>query len=95
MTPDNQPPPVPDELVAAFNELAARAEAGQRLALVAIEMLAQERVRDLRPWDLIAEADRLDGAATLMDPISGRSRIIAAGLLRFLGDALEADKPRG
>lgn len=90
---DTTPPVVPPELVPAFNEMAGRADAAQRLALLAVEMLAQELARAGRNWDLIAEADRMDDSRTGADVVGARGREIAATMLRVLGDAIATGRP--
>lgn len=95
MTPDTTPPTVPDELVPAFNELAGRADSAQRLALLALEMLAQELQRTGRTWDLIAEADRMEGLHADAGVVNTRGRELAAAYLRVLGDSQNTGKPFG
>ena len=92
MDADTTPPPVPPELAPAFNELAARADAAQRLALLALEMLSQELRRQGRPWDLVAAADAMDAAAIDADAVGSRGRAIAAGYLRVLADVQSTGK---
>lgn len=87
-------PAVPAELAPAFNEIAARADAAQRLAILALEALAQEFRRQGRPWDLAFEADRME-AINDADESGVRGRVIAAALLRVLGDADATGTPLG
>lgn len=67
---ERQPPPVPDELVPAFNELAARAEAAGYGDQV-----------DFDGWAGALE----DNPIAVQDVVAERGRSIAADFLRRLG----------
>lgn len=92
MTPDT-----PDGVMAAvfadLAETAARADAAQRLALTAIEMLFQTKAEMGERWDLVAEADRIEVAPDNADSIERRGRVIAAALLRVQADLLATGRP--
>lgn len=88
-------PEVPPELAPAFNEIAARADAAQRLAITAIEMLAQEIRNSGRRWNLVLEADRIEGQAEFADGVGSRGRVIAAALLRTVQDSMDTGRLPG
>jgi len=80
-----------DQLPDPLSEVAARADAAQKVALAALEEVVRMSRGEKQPIDLIKKADDLESHSFAdRNPIERRGRTIAAGLLRTLSDVLES-----
>lgn len=84
---------MPSEQLDPLNELAARADAGQKLGMQAIEFVMNMAARQGLSLDLAGAATAMENAEVVdsLDPlafaIEKRSREITAGILRQMGRA--------
>lgn len=82
-----QRPEIPPELQPVLDELAARADAAQKLAVIALEELHRMASGERRSLDYAAWADELERHPHAgKSAIEERGRAIAGGLLRALAD---------